>query len=347
MLRSFKKGSGPLESQKTMGSGPFLKLPLAQVRRFVWLAALVTVWVSVPPVSGQARTPMSPARTLFINPPRDEAEAEKLPEVYSSVSFIDSALPRNTFRLRFDWAKNFRRPTLAEFFQPKGGLPFSPGPPRPETSLDYQDVSTYLEYAPDLWFSLFMETPLRFVNPEQNANVWGQGDMNVGFKVAVFQEERFLTTFQLRLYCPTARDSALGTNHFSVEPALLAALRLTQSFQLEGEVRYGIPLGGTDFAGDVLRYGLGLSYGQPAPNEIWITPVVEVVGWSVRNGRALAIAPGFLGIEEIKDQTIINAKAGVRLGLGASADIYGGYSRALTGPSWYRDMIRLELRWHF
>src|SRR6516165_6018357 len=34
----------------------------------------------------------------------------------STVGYIDSALPRNTFRLRFDAAYDFERPTRAEFF---------------------------------------------------------------------------------------------------------------------------------------------------------------------------------------------------------------------------------------
>lgn len=320
---------------------------LTQVRRFCWLAALLVVLAGTGPVRGQSRAPLSPARAMYVNPPREEEPEEKLPEVYSIVGFLDSALPRNTVRMRFDWAKNFRRPTLAEYFQPKGGLPFSPGPPRPETSLDYMDWTTYVEYAPDLWFSVFLETPLRFVNPEQNANVWGQGDMNLGFKLAIFTEESFLATFQLRLFCPTAQNHALGTEHFSIEPALLAAFRIAPMFQVEGEARYWIPLGGTDFAGDVLRYGLGISYGQPSATEIWIAPVAEVVGWSVRDGAALAVAPGFVGIEQVSDQTIVNAKAGVRVGLGMNADFYLGYSRCVTGPSWNRDMIRLEFRWLF
>src|SRR5262249_52971731 len=49
------------------------------------------------------------------------------------VSFIDSALPRSQARVLFDFAEHIRQPTRAEFFQPKGGLPGSPGPPLPET----------------------------------------------------------------------------------------------------------------------------------------------------------------------------------------------------------------------
>mgnify|MGYP006206224177 CR=1 FL=1 len=34
---------------------------------------------------------------------------------------------------------------------------------------------------------------------------------------------------------------------------------------------------GTDFAGDVARYGLGLTYWGRSATQIWITPVIEAV----------------------------------------------------------------------
>lgn len=318
---------------------------LSQVRGLVWIAAVGALLGQVRPISAQGRTALAPARTNFINPARDETPVEKLPDLFSCVSFIDSALPRNTVRLRFDNVQRFKRPTLAEYLQPKGGLPGTPGPPLPETNVDYMDLSTYLEYAPDTWFSVFVETPFRWVNPDLNQNTSGEGDMNLGFKMGIFTEERFFTAFQLRAFLPTARNSALGTRHVSLEPAILASFRIADRFQLEGEVRYWTSLGGTDFAGDILRYGLGLSYGHPGGNVIWLSPVVEVVGWTIQSGKALAVGPGgFLGIEDASGQTIINAQAGLRIGLGHSADIYAGYSRAITGPTWYRDLMRIEFR---
>jgi hypothetical protein len=318
---------------------------LSQVRRLIGLAAGFCVLTGT--VAAQ-QTYRTPARTSFVNPPREPEAPEALPEVYSSVSLIDSAMPRTTLRLRADFVSGIRRPTMAEYFQPQGGLPFTPGPPRPETNLNYQEYAAYVEYAVDTWFSLFLEQPLRWVNPEQNDNAWGQGDLNAGFKLSVFNAPRFLATFQLRVLVPTARNNALGSDHFTLEPALLASYRIADSFQLEGELRYWAPIGGTDFAGDILRYGLGLSYGQQGGNEIWITPVVEVVGWSMLGGKALNVTPpDIVSIEALSGQTIVNAQAGVRLGLGANVDFYAGYNRALTGATLYRDMARFEFRLHW
>lgn len=316
-----------------------------KVRRFIWLTALLALLTSRGMVLGQSRTNMAPRQTVWVNGQQKAAEEDALPDVFSTVSFIDSALPRNTLRLRVDWATHFKRPTMAEVFQPKGGLPFSPGPSRPETSVDFMDFSTYLEWAPDTWFSVFLNTPIRMVNPDQNPNTWGNSDLDLGFKVGIFAESRFLTTFQLRLYVPSASNSALGTEHFSIEPALLANYRIFERFQLEGEVRYWKSMGGTDFAGDFIRYGLGLSYGAPSGDVIWFSPVVEVVGWTLKDGHALRVEPGFLGIDDVANQTIVNAQAGVRVGFGHNMEIYAGYSRCLTGYTWYREMARVEFRW--
>src|SRR5581483_9506768 len=116
------------------------------------------------------------------------------------------------------------------------------------------------------------------------------------------------------------------------------------SWLLEGEFHYWAPLGGSDFAGDMMRYGLGLSYGQRNPGFWWI-PVVEGVGWSVLSGKSLvAASPTSYAIEDASGQTICNGYLGLRLGLGSHLDGYLGYGRCFTGNAWQRDFVRAELR---
>jgi hypothetical protein len=50
----------------------------------------------------------------------------------------------------------------------------------PETKVDYQDISTMAEVALNSSLSGFVEVPIRFLNPEQNANTWGLADMATG-----------------------------------------------------------------------------------------------------------------------------------------------------------------------
>jgi hypothetical protein len=261
----------------------------------------------------------------------------------TNVGYIDSALPLTMFRLRFDAAYDFERPTRAEFFWARGG---SPGVPKPETRVDYQDVTGYLEYAVQPRLSLFVEGPYRFVNPQVNANANGFSDMNAGFKWAFVDVPAWTATFQMRTYVPTG-DAArgLGTNHVSIEPALLAQYRLSDKVRLEGELRYWVPVGGTNFAGDLIRYGLGVSYGCRNPDGFWLTPVAEFVGWTVLSGQeTVPVSPTLFVPQSAAGDTIINVKAGLRFGFGKHFDIYTGYGRALTGATWYTDTWRVEFR---
>jgi hypothetical protein len=121
---------------------------------------------------------------------------------------------------------------------------------------------------------------------------------------------------------------------------------------LEGEFRYWIPIDGSDFAGDVLRYGLGLTYVLYDSCKCRILPVGEVVAWTVLNGNQLTPDQG---IQPAGDDTIVNGKLGVRVGFGnvyepglmSGSEIYIGYGRALTGDVWYEDIVRIEYRMPF
>src|SRR5262249_33438461 len=104
----------------------------------------------------------------------------------SSVGYIDSAIPTSMLRWRFDAAYDFQHPSRAEFFYAQG-KPGGPGLPRPETSIDYQDISTYLEIAANPWLSGFVDVPCLFLNPQVNANTAGLTDMNAGCKLAFLQ----------------------------------------------------------------------------------------------------------------------------------------------------------------
>jgi len=78
-----------------------------------------------------------------------------------------------------------------------------------------------------------------------------------------------VASFQLRTYIPTGNaGEGLGNDHVSLEPALLLYRPLTEQWCFEGELRYWTPLDGTDFAGDIIRYGAGVHYSQPI-NDYW------------------------------------------------------------------------------
>jgi hypothetical protein len=271
----------------------------------------------------------------------------------SAVGYIDPSIPLTQFRLRFDAAYRDNRPDRAEFFYPKCGCfkiagldPRAPGPPLAETRVDYQDISSYFEYAPTKTFSGFVEVPVRFLNPEVNANASGIADINAGFKWAFVYERDTVATFQFRTYAPTGDSfKGLGTDHVSLEPSLLIFQKLTDRLNLEGEFRDWIPIGGTDFAGNVLRYGLGLEYWILNSGNIRIAPVAEFVGWTVLGGKEFVNPPGI--VQDAAGDTIVNVKLGARFRFGDHNDVYVGYGRALTGDVWYKDILRLEYRLTF
>lgn len=285
----------------------------------------------------------------------------------SLTGYIDSAIPVTQFRLRFDAAYDSNRPDRADFFYPKCGCfkaagvdPKAPGPGvLPARRVDYQELSSYMEVAVSPRLSGFAELPLRwidiaFAGSPSNDNHHDIGDVNFGFKYAFVYEPGQVLTAQLRTYAPTGDSTrGLGRNNWNLEPALLAYQRLGERLYFEGEVRDFIPVASADdFAGNVLRYGAGLSYLVIQRPGFFVAPVGEVVGWTVLSGKESDETGTTFNAA---GDTIVNVKTGVRIGFGemtqpgflTRADIYAGYGRALTGDVWYKDIWRVEFRLRF
>jgi hypothetical protein len=225
-----------------------------------------------------------------------------------------------------------------------------------ETRVDYQEVASYLEIAANPTTSGFIEVPARFINPTLNKNEYGFSDINLGFKHAFVANPNQFYTFQFRTYVPTGSgQKGLGTNHPSLEPGFLVFQRLSDRLYFSGELRDWIPVHGTNFAGNVLRYGTGLAYNVILTDHVRVAPVGEFVSWSVLSGKKFTPE----GIKSAAHDTIINGKFGLRIGLGNynqpgggsglndRHSLYFGYGRALTGDHWYRDDLRLEYNFWF
>jgi hypothetical protein len=283
--------------------------------------------------------------------------------------YIDQAIPQTQFRVRFDAGYGDNRPDRAEFFYAKCGcfralgIPAKGPGPFPETSVDFQELSGYLEYAFSNRLSAFFEAPVRFLNAEVNPDHSDFGDVNFGAKYAIVASEGNYLTAQFRTYSPTGdEERGLGTGHWSLEPALLAHLQLSCRLALDAEFRDWIPLTDSDFAGNVTRYGVGVSYVAYEHCNFRIIPVIEFVGWTVLGGKELAVPSTTAALtgtgiatQDADGDTIVNGKFGVRFALGSADDtgmfgrseLYVGYGRALTGDVWYKDMLRAEYRMKF
>jgi hypothetical protein len=275
--------------------------------------------------------------------------------------YIDSALPVNGVRLRGDFAYDNNRPDRASFFYPKCGCFMTrdaKGPVLPERSVDYQEVTAQVEAKLAPRFSVFGEVPVRFINPEVNANTSGLGDVNFGFKYAAVLTDTRILTFQLRTITPSGDGvKGLGSENWWVEPGVLWQTQTTDRLVLFGELRDAIPVSRTsDFAGNVLRYGVGAGYALYSGPRARVYSVNELVGWTVLSGKESSPdIPTPDTTQSARGDTIVNLKTGVRIGFGpvtapgvlGRSDLYVGYGRALTGEVWYKDMFRLEYRIRF
>ena len=290
--------------------------------------------------------PPPPPPTMPPPPPPPPPPEGGLTVRDSSVGYIDPAAPADQLRLRADFGYDFRVPTRAEFFYARS-RPLGPGLPEPERAVDFQDYTLYLEKTIGPAFSIFAEGGARSLNPDFNANTTGLADANVGFKYAFLSDECEIWTFQLRAYLPTgAASRGLGTNHVSLEPAVLGFVRLTEDLGMAAELRYWHPIGGTDFAGGIVRYGLGLRYDVWQSDDWRLAPTLEAIGWSVLDGQESRLMPdGTVAILDASDTHIVNLKVGARLDIGERIGFYAGYGRTVTGERWYRDVFRIEFRY--
>jgi hypothetical protein len=293
----------------------------------------------------------------------------------SMVGYIADALVESKLRLRFDAGSGVDAPDRAEFFYAKCGCyrlnvpqgdpaydPDAPGPgPGIVTDLNFQQLYVQGEYAPTERFSVFAELPFRRIDPKAFApappgsfgSQSGIGDVQVGVKLALQSTPTSTVTLQLQGYLPTGTASkGLGTDHASVEPALLAYHELSDRAALEWQIGDRHPLGGSagvpttssdKFAGDVLFYGIGPSYEVYRSGDTRLVPVVELVGWRVLNGFETGKP------SRIDGTNIVNLKLGARVvwGEGERSSLYVGYGHALTTAHWYDDVVRLEYRLSF
>jgi len=281
--------------------------------------------------------------------------------------YLDPAAPVTMFRLRYDVANDNAYGDRGEYFYAKCGCfrqanldPNAAGPGGLNTSVDSQTLSAYMEYATSERFSIFADLPVRFVDfsslPDPGGTMpspgsdGGLGDMNAGFKYALIADPDEYLTFQLRTYIPTGESTkGLGTDHVSIEPSLLYYRRLSQRWMFQSQFTGWTPIGGSDFASDVLQYGAGVGYLALQTNSVTVMPTFEAVGWTFLGGQKFN---PLYGQSSANGDTIFNIKPGVRIGLGdpngpmmmPSHSIYAGFGIPVTNEKFYNDLFRIEYR---
>jgi hypothetical protein len=298
------------------------------------------------------------------------------------VGYIENAIVGSQIRIRSEAGFDAQFPDRAEFFYAKcgcyqtnlagSGLPaFDPNAPGPGpgvvTKLNFQQLFMQAEYAPQRRFSMFVEVPVRWIQPTafvagfgSFGNQAGLGDVTAGLKAALIASPSQYFTLQVKSYFPSGDASkGLGTNHFSIEPDLLYYRALSDRIAFESEIGIWHPIGGSagvasasnstpqSFAGNVLSYGVGPSYQVFRSEHVRVTPVVELVGWSVLGGfETVWLSSTTIGVPA-SGTNIVNIKMGARTELNGGNSVYIGYGRAITNAVWYTDLVRVEYRHSF
>jgi hypothetical protein len=292
----------------------------------------------------------------------------------SMVGYIDDAVVGSKVRIRFETALHDDAPDRAEFFYAKCGCyrflpttnsaydPAAPGPgPGVVVDLNFQQVYVQGEYAATERFSVFAELPTRWIQPQSFvsgmgsfANQAGIGDLRAGVKLALLDAPDHALTAQVRTYVPTGdAASGLGTNHWSVEPAILYYQQVSDRVAVESQANVWVPTGGSigvpsatggSFSGSVVSYGIGPSFEVYRRGTVRFAPVVELVGWHVLGGQQTLVGAT---VPDASGTNIVNLKIGARTSWDRRGSIYAGYGRALTTAHWYEDIVRVEYRYSF
>ncbi len=265
---------------------------------------------------------------------------------------IDHAKPGNYMMLRYEAFSNWRQPDRLEYLWARSGglgvvgIP-GLGPQFIETSINMQEYHLYMETGGDK-LSAFVDVPLRAVDPEFNSNTTGLSDMYAGAKIVLYEEAGMTLTNIFTTYIPIGLASrGLGTGHVSLEPGLLFNYQASCTTYFHGEVKYWIPLpGNIEFIGQFLRYGVGvghLLYERPN-SDFALTSTLEVVGWSIFDGRAGVPGGGFV---DVGSEALLHIYPGMRILFSETMEVGVSSGFALTSQRWYDGMFRMDFRIYF
>ena len=153
--------------------------------------------------------------------------------------------------------------------------------------------------------------------------------------------------FQFRTFIPTGNSThGIGTGHVSLEPSLLAAVRLGPYTYFQAQLSEWIPLGGdTDYQGAILHYHVSLNHVLCRPvADVQLIGTLEFNGWSFQTGH---FTDPFLGKLKSGDDSFLSVGPGLRLVLCDKLDVGVGAAFEVNGIPWPSTLIRSEFRWRF
>jgi hypothetical protein len=248
-------------------------------------------------------------------------------------------------RIRWDSVLNYTFPDRSEFFWGRIGVK---GPANPEVGLRYNQLNLYSETAIEGKASVIVNIPYLSVDPDINNHAAGFGDMVIGAKTLIFDCELLQVATQFLTYLPVGNfNRGLGTGHVSLEPSLLATLKLTRDTYLQGQISEWIPIGGdTTYQGSILHYHLSLD------QVLWrILPDVPLIGTLEFNGYSFqdgAFTDPVLGpFQKSSGDTYLSLGPGIRMDICKKIDFGIGTAFAVGDHHGPEQTYRFEFRWRF
>jgi hypothetical protein len=257
---------------------------------------------------------------------------------------IDASQPFSNVRARYDAAYGLDTPDRAEWFWAKSGK----GPVSGGERVNYQDLRFYSEVGGKS-FSAIVDLPLRSLDPEINGNTTGFGDMVAGTKTVMVDGRYWQITQVFRTYINTGSvKKGLGTGHVALEPGVLARYKWTDDTYIHGELKYLFPVGADPkFAGQVLRYGIGLTQLCYDTDTFALIHSAELSFMTFEDGQKTTVA----GTRDVDGETVGTGLYGLRCVLGPAGDLglfeVGAAGGVGMGTNWIEGLLRLEARWSY
>lgn len=280
----------------------------------------------------------------------------------NSALFVDHARPQAMTRIRWDSGRGLVRPDRNEYFWPRVGrgnrgnqlLALLPaafqnggrGPSNLPNRLNYDDLSMHVEAGVDR-FSAFVVTPYRSWQGDPSGGGSGFGDIQIGTKSLLIDTEIVQLTLQFVTYIPTGTPpKGTGTGHVSLEPSLLASVKLHEDTYLQTQIGEWIPTGGDPaVSGALLNYRFALNHVLCRPwEESQLIGALEVTGYWFQDGQYTDPATGAL---MGSNGNAFNIGPSVRYVLSRNCDFGFGVQFAVTEQHFAQQLYRTEMRFKF
>jgi len=258
--------------------------------------------------------------------------------------FVDTVRPQTSMRFRWDRGINMVLPDRSEFFWAKIG---GKGEPRRETSVDYHELSIYIETAAER-FSAYTVISYRSLVGEQNGGGAGFGDMIIGTKSLLIDTEYAQLTLQFQTFIPQGKASrGVGDGHVSLEPGLLLSTRLTADTYFQGQIAEWIPIGAdADGSGAVFHYHAALNHviARPFVDSQFIA-TLEAQGYCFQDGTFTDPLTGIP--QRSAGGHYCSVGPGFRWVLSDKCDFGFGVMFAVTNEHFANQLYRSEFRLRF